>query len=143
MMTRSLFFQRAIEDCIAVDENSGIAYVEPLYVDILESEGFSDELAMYGEQETLQVLELAAKKANAKSDHTRAVVDMIYDLLTNTVEPEVVEQQNDLMKNVVEYMQLNQSLKDRESEIEKVEDATKKKFNISKMFPGMNFEKGV
>ena len=86
--------------------------------------------------EDAQAQVVEAQDANAPTEEVLEEAEV-------PVEPEVVEQQNDLMKNVVEYMQLNQSLKDRESEIEKVEDATKKKFNISKMFPGMNFEKGV
>jgi len=92
-------------------------------------------------EDVREILELEVKKINALHDNTRAVVDWLYLAINEVIEPTMVDQENELLKNVTEYMKLNASLKDREKNIEKKEKALEDKSNIVQLTPGMNFSK--
>jgi Na+-translocating ferredoxin:NAD+ oxidoreductase RnfG subunit len=87
------------------------------------------------------VLDLEAHKRNAERNNSNAVIDWIYDTITSVIEPTTAEQQNELIQNVMNYMELNASLKSKERDLEKKEKTLEEKDTIVQMMPGLNFSK--
>ena len=101
-MDKMKLYHRAVENCVTVDDNTGRAYVEPLWREILESEGVLMKEA--DEPKVLEVLELAVKKSDAKNDKTNAVMEWLYDMITSSIDPAMVDQENDILKTVIEHI---------------------------------------
>lgn len=60
----------------------------------------------------------------------------------------MIQEENELMKNMMDYMKLNhelqgkeQALQEREADLEHKEEVLDKKDNILQLVPGMNFSK--
>ena len=138
-MDKMEIYRKAIELCVTEDPDTGRSYIEPLWREILETEGI--EIEQEDESRVFETLELAVKKADAISDNTRIVMDWLYDLITAQVNPAMLQEENDYIKNVMEYMKLNDSLKDKEKELAEREDKADKKEEVYKMFPQMNFNR--
>ena len=101
-MDKMKLYHKAVENCVTVDSVSGRAYIEPLWREILESEGI--RVNEEDESKVLEVLDLAVKKSDARNDKTHAVMQWLYDTLTSTIDPAITEMENDYMKNVIELM---------------------------------------
>lgn len=142
-MNRQEFLNKAVTLCVGCTDETGVYFVEPLWKDILISEGLEEPLNAPENADALQMLELAAKKLNARTDRTKYVMDWLYDLLTTTVEPVAIQEENELVKNVIEYMKLNDSLKDKEKNIAAEEQRIAAKRDVSYLKPGMSFKRRV
>ena len=88
-----------------------------------------------------EVLKLEVERRNRVTDKGRFVMDWLFDVLTASIDPTMITEENELMKNMMEYMKLNHELKEREAEVERKEEIQEKKSNIIEMMPGMNFSK--
>ena len=53
----------------------------------------------------------------------------------------MITEENELMKNMMDYMKLNHELKEREAEVERKEEIHEQKSNIVELMPGINFSK--
>lgn len=56
------------------------------------------------------ILELEVTRRNAKDDKKKDVIDWLYDLITAYVEPAVLSEENDFIKNMVEFMKTNHAI---------------------------------
>lgn len=139
-MTREEFLSEAARICIGKSEASELFFVEPLWATYVKTElgDYPEDLT---HEETLEILELTVKKLNAMSDRSHVFVNWLYDVLTTKVEPAMVEEENELMKNIVEYMKLNRNLEEREKALNEQEKIASEKKNISKLIAGMRFSK--
>lgn len=142
-MTRETFLNNAIDLCVGLAEETGVYFVEPLWQDILISEGFEEQLFAPENADILHILELAAKKLNAKTDRTKQVMDWLYDLITTTVDPAVMQEETELVKNVIEYMKTNDTLKEKERAIAAEEKRVEDKKDVSYLKPGMSFKRRI
>lgn len=143
-MTYTEFFTKAFELVITDDENTGFVFLEPHYKKWLVENELTPDLVTDFDvtwEDVREILELEVKKTNALYDNTRAVVDWLHLAINSVIDPAMTEQENELLKNVTEYMKLNASLKDREKDIEKKEKVLEDKSNIVQFAPGMNFSK--
>ena len=141
-MTRAEYINEAVKLCVGKAEETGICFIEPLWEDIAAAE-LGDRPDDLSREQLFEILDLVAKKANAYADHTRFVMDWIYDLVAGNIDPALTQEENELMKNVMEYMKLNDKLKDKEKELNEKEEAVEKKTDLAKMFPGRRFDKGL
>jgi hypothetical protein len=139
-MTREEFLSKAAGICIGKSEVSELFFVEPLWETYVKTElgDYPEDLT---HEETLEILELTVKKLNAMSDRSHVLINWLYDVLTAKVEPAMVEEENELMKNIVEYMKLNRNLEEREKALNEQEKIVSEKKNISKLIAGMRFSK--
>lgn len=142
-MTREAFLNKAVELCIGCAEETGVYFIEPMWKDILIAEGCQEDLDNPDNKDVFMVLDLAVKKANARTDRTKYVMDWLYDLLTTTIEPAALQEENELVKNVIDYMKLNNELKNKEKELNLEEKKLDDRRNVSKLMPGMNFKKRI
>lgn len=142
-MTREAFLNKAVEVCIGCTEETGVYFIEPMWRDILIAEGCQEDLDNPDNKDVFMVLDLAVKKANAKTDRTKYVMDWLYDLLTTTIEPVALQEEDELVKNMIDYMKLNDELKNKEKKLNLEEKKLDDRRNVSKLMPGMNFKKRI
>lgn len=136
-MNKMEMYHKAIELCVQVDEVSNRAYVEPLWREILEGEGI--RVNTKDEGRMLEVLTLAARKLDAQNDHTQMVMGWLGEIITTQVEPAVLQEETEYIKNVMDYMRLNDKLKDKEKALDEKAEAIESKEEVKEMFPQMEF----
>lgn len=139
------FMKKAEEFILSYDEDSGLTYLEPDYVAILRGlkmnpeEDISDyPLSWAGFEDRMK---LEVERRNKLDDRTKYVVDWLYSVLTAAIEPAMLQEENELMKNMMDYMNLNVALKEKEKNLAQKEEALDQKQNVVKMMPGINFSK--
>lgn len=92
--------------------DNGIWYLEPDWRIIThENELFIDDISDFdvSMEEVLETLRLEVDRRNALNNNTKAVMDWLYDLITATVEPTMLQEETDYIKQVVEFMKENHS----------------------------------
>lgn len=144
-MLYSEVIERAKEVAIIIDDASLKAYLRPDYRHLLHLENLTAEHVSDFRGVTNDIiaenLKLEVEAHNLKVDRTPIVMDWLATVITSTIEPAMIDQENELFKNMMEYMQLNDSLKDKERELEHKEQQLEQKSNIRELIPGMNFSK--
>ena len=106
-MTYYEFYKKAADEVIIQAEN-GLYYLEPSYRTILESQnilpdGVSDVKLSWNSVK--EWLELEVKRRNTMDDQLPVVSKWLYNIITSTVEPAVLEEETDYVKAVTEYLQ--------------------------------------
>ena len=138
--------------CLSQVDGQGMWYLSPhwrkLVCEINTSnetsfmERLRDENISFNELE--DILKLEVERRNACIDRKIEVRSWLYGLLTETVEPEIMEEETKYIKNVIEYMKLNDSLNDKEKELEARVNAFNSKEKLTSLVPnGMTFKKGI
>lgn len=99
--------------------DNGVWYLEPEWQDKLYREGLGelDDLEdsyLSGWYDVEDMLKLEVERRNARDSKSKEVMDWLYDLITATVEPAMLQEETDYIKNVMEYMKLNHELHDAE-----------------------------
>lgn len=144
-MLYSQFMHEAMKLVIIDDDKaSGYSYLNPHYRILLQDaelnpENVSDRKIDWND--VAEVLKLEVERRNKTTDKGRFVVDWVFDVITSAVDPTMISEENDLMKNMMDYMKLNHTLKAREEEVQRKEDAQEQKTNVMALMPGMNFSK--
>ena len=102
------FMAKAVEETIEQAEN-GLYYLAPDFRLRLETENLTPariedvEMNWDGIKEYLK---LEVQKRNTMEDKKPAVINWIHQLITMTIEPAMLEEETEMIKNVVEYMRL-------------------------------------
>ena len=113
------FINKAFDETI-VEADNGLFYLEPLWRNILydnqlDIKDISDAKTDWNS--VFAVLQLEVEKRNTINSNKPAVVDWIYNIITTQIDPTIMDEQNDYIKNVTEYLKANkeaQALKDKE-----------------------------
>lgn len=96
------------KDLVVQQLDNGNWYLEPDWKDILcrnnldLNEVSDSHLESWYELEDVLVLEV--DRRNARDSKKEAVINWLYDLITSTVEPAVLQEETDYIKNVMDYM---------------------------------------
>lgn len=138
------FFKKASEAVILVDENSGVVFLDPHYrvtlqdwdLDPAQIEDYPTNWSQLGE-----TLKLEVKRLNDCSSKIGFVTEWLYRVITSTVEPMMLQEENEYIRNVMEYMRLNNALKEKEKDLTEREAKADSRDNIRQMMPGMSFAK--
>ncbi len=110
-MLYSKFIYEAEQKTIHQLDN-GTWYVEPEWKDIICRE-ISDDLDGIEDSylsdwwDIENVLRLEAEKRNAADNKKNDVINWLYDLITAKVEPAMLQEETDYIKNVIEFMKVN------------------------------------
>lgn len=128
---------KAMELTVVTDEETSVSYLEPCYRDILRE----NDLCLPGreaegdpkDQELWEILKLEVEKRNAKRNVAHALAEWAYQILTETIDPALLSEETELMKNITEYLQANQEVKEAKEELAKKPDR--------KLPAGINFAK--
>ena len=110
-MLYSNFILKA-KDLTIQQADNGMWYLEPEWQDMLFREGLGelDDLEdsyLSGWYDVEDILKLEVERRNLFASKEKFVVDWLYDLITTTVEPAMLQEETDYMKQVVEFMKAN------------------------------------
>ena len=107
------FVKKAIDTTIA-ETDSGLFYLEPMWRIILQdNELFVDKISDYNVDilEVKELLDLEVAKRNAIRSNKIAVINWLYDIITTSIEPTILAEETDYVKQVVEFMKANREAK--------------------------------
>ena len=114
-MLYSKFISEAKQKTINQLDN-GVWYLEPEWKDIVCRE-ITDELDKVEDNyltdwwDIENVLRLEVERRNAQNSNKDAVINWLYDLITTIVEPTMLAEETDYIKNVIEFMKVNHESK--------------------------------
>lgn len=108
-MLNSEFINRAI-DLVVVKADNGLYYLEPTWKNILKDnkliiKDISDVKTNLSEVE--DVLKLEVEKRNIQNSKEPYVFDWLYDLIYSQIEPTILEEETEYIKNLTEYLKTN------------------------------------
>ena len=119
------FIYKAMDLTIEQADN-GLFYLEPLWRNILYDNqmnvsSITDAKADWGG--VLDVLNLEVTKRNTINSKKPNVINWLYDLISSQIEPAMLEEENDLIKNVIEYMKTNHDIQKDSEEWDKFKNS--------------------
>lgn len=109
-MTYANFIIKAKELTVQQLDN-GTWILEPEWQDILYREGLGDienleDSYLDGWYTLEDTLKLEVERRNARDSRKNEVINWLYDLITATVEPAMLQEETDYIKNVMEYLKV-------------------------------------
>ena len=115
-MLYTQFINEAIDLTIEKADN-GLFYLEPLWRNIL-----ADNMLYFNEVSDYQVepdvvedvLQLEVEKRNTINSKKPDVINWLYDLITAQVEPAMLQEETEYIKQVTEFMKANHESKEQE-----------------------------
>ena len=126
-MLYSEYINKAIK--LTIDEaDNGLSYLEPLWKVILFDNDMNITVISDMDIEwndVYNVLKLETEKRNTINSNKPFVIDWLYDLITAKVEPAMMQEETEYIKQVIEFMKANhesQKLNDNE-ELEKFKES--------------------
>ena len=78
---------------------------------------------------------------NAQTDKTPVVMQWMYDVISTVVEPALVEEQNKLIKDMLEYRKERNAIDDRTKELDQKQQVLEEKSKVLPMNFGIDFSK--
>lgn len=111
------FFKSACDIVIGQGERSGTYYLEPDYKELLRINDLSVKKISdrkISEKDLKEMLDLQVTKMNARQNKTQAVMEWLYAIIDTKLDPEMVEQENQLMENMLKYMKAKDGVDDEE-----------------------------
>lgn len=91
--------------------NNGLYYLEPAWRIILDGEGlqpYKVKNVKLSWEMAKEWLDLHIQKLNAEQDKMPKVIDWLHQVITAQIEPAMLEEETELVKNLTEYMRLKQ-----------------------------------
>lgn len=120
-MLLSEFMLKANESTIEQADN-GLFYLNPMWRFILEDNqldwsDISDKTI--DDEEIEDMLKLEIEKRNAENSVKPYVLNWIYDIITASVEPAILQEETDYLKNLTEYLKTNKEAKEMKENLDK------------------------
>lgn len=117
-MLLSEFILKAEELTIEQADN-GLYYLNPMWRSVLEDNrldmlDISDN--SFDDDEIEDVLKLEVEKRNTENSVKPYVLSWIHDIITASVEPAVMQEETDYLKNLTEYLKANKEAKEMNEE---------------------------
>lgn len=98
------------EELTIEQADNGLWYLEPMWRLILhDNQMFFNDIsdAEVSPAEILEILQLEVEKRNTINSKKPAVIDWLYELINSTVEPAMLQEETDYLKNLTEYLRAN------------------------------------
>lgn len=112
------FINFAVKNAITQADN-GKWYLEPEWrliingdnVQSMQFEGESDPRTL---DQIEDVLKLEVERRNISNDKTPYVINWLHEIITTAIDPAVIQEETDYIKNVVEFMKANHGIEDEQ-----------------------------
>lgn len=139
------YIDKVKELALVTDERNGVTYVKPDYEYLIAANDLKLEDVTDFEDVSKSVvyrqLLLERDMRNAQNDNTPVVMQWIYDVISNVIEPAIVEEQNKLIKDMLEYRKERNAIDNRTKELDQKERELEEKNKVVPFTFGMNFSK--
>ena len=134
----------AFDKVIYYNEDADKWLINPEYHRILKESDMGPEksgLDSFDWNELYNMLTLEAARRNASRDKTKNVIDRLYGLLCDVVDPILSQQVNDVFDALTYFKEKDASLDEISSELNNKEDVVNKQKEIKEKFGHLNFAK--
>ena len=139
------YMDKVKEIALITSEKNGLTYIRPDYEYLLETSGLSlDDITDFEQVSGTVVyrqLLLERDMRNAQRDLSPVVMQWLYDVISTVVEPAIMEQQNQLIKDMLEYRKEKNAIDERTKALDAQQQVLEEKSKILPMNFGMNFAK--
>lgn len=108
---------QAIELCVETAEYSGVSFLQPRYREVLRENGLFLGNEEDSQEELYEILKLEVEKRNAENNRITPLLTWVDTIVNEVVTPAEEQEQNELIKNLLEYMKLNEQIKEREKDV--------------------------
>lgn len=139
------YIDKVKELALVTDERNGVTYIRPDYEYLIAASALKLEDVTDFEDVSKSVvyrqLLLERDMRNAQNDNTPVVMQWIYDVISNVIEPAIVEEQNKLIKDMLEYRKERNAIDNRTKELDQKERELEEKNKVVPFTFGMNFSK--
>ena len=114
------FIRIAKENTISQADN-GKWYLEPEWRSIITDDN-KQSIQFEGESNPRTIdqiedsLKLEVERRNTSQDLSPMVMSWLYDVITTTVEPAVMKEETDYIKNVIDFMKLNHKIEEEKTD---------------------------
>lgn len=144
-MLYTQLIEQAKQLVVTRDDITGKLYLNPAYRFILhDNQLVADNVADFPfvtDDIIAQNLMLYVQNENDKLNKGILLTEWAYEAINNVVQPAITDGQNEFIKNVMQYMKLNDTLKDKQAQLNKKEQTLQQKSKIQNIIPGMTFTK--
>ncbi len=132
---------QAIE-LVVVDAGNGLYFLEPRYKEVLREAGLTEHEESIDPEELFEVVRLEVEKRNTLGNQMNVIAAWVAETITTVIEPAIAQEQNELMKNMLAYLERDKEVKEKEAELEEKEKELDVKENVGKIVPmGINLSK--
>lgn len=103
------------KDLTITQADNGLYYVEPMWRSILDDNKlYFNEIsdAKVKPEDIIEILKLEVEKRNTVNSNKPYVLNWLYDLITTQVEPTMLQEETDFIKQVTEFMKTNHELQE-------------------------------
>ena len=112
-----------------------------------------DDLELYPDEDVItdwvnvmwddvkEELDFEVKMRNTRQDKWPILGEILHKILTAEIEPAVIQEQNELLKNVQEYMKEKNKVEEKKVELEEREKKVEEKEKVKEIAKGMSFAK--
>lgn len=144
-MLYSEYMDKVKELALITNEDTGMTYIRPDYEYLLSASQLDLDGVTDFEDVTRTVvyrqLLLERDMRNAQKDKTQIVMQWLYDVISTAVEPAIIEEQNKLIKDMLEYRKERNAIDERAKELDLQQQVLEEKSKIIPMNFGMDFSK--
>jgi len=99
---------KAYELVIVTDELTAMSYLQPSYKMLLRDNDIHlpgyDAVSNDNDPELWEAVKLEVEKRNAMFNFMNPVAEWVYAVIANVVDPTVTKEENELIKDVIEYI---------------------------------------
>lgn len=122
---------QAIE-LVVVDAGNGLCFLEPRYKEALRIAGLLDHDEVISEEELIEAIKLEVEKRNIMNNKMNIIAAWIAKTIEEVIDPAITQEENDLMKNMLAYLERDKKAENKETEV-KVKDnvETLKALNVN------------
>lgn len=128
---------QAIE-LVVVDAGNGLYFLEPRYMEALRIAGLFDHPDVIDKDELIEAVHLEVEKRNTIGNKMNIIAAWVAETLDTVIQPAITKEENELMRNMLDYLERDKLVKDKEEELKEKE----KELDMKMVLPGnMNFAK--
>ena len=132
---------QAIE-LVVVDAGNGLSYLEPRYKEVLREAGLTDHEECIEPDELFELVRLEVEKRNAINNKSNVLAAWAANVIETVVEPAITKEENELMRDMLSYLERDREVKEKEAALEAEEKELDVKENVGKIVPmGVNLAK--
>ena len=103
------FINKAMQETITQADN-GLWYLEPLWQLVLHDNGlYFNQISDFQTepQEVENILKLEVKRRNTVNSKKPAIINWLYELITEQIEPAMLQEETDFIKQILKFMDAN------------------------------------
>lgn len=127
---------------VIVDAGNGLCYLEPRYKEALRIAGLDQYEDVISKEDLYEAIKLEVERRNTCGNKMNVIAAWVAETITTVIEPAIAQEQNELMKNMLAYLERDKEVKEKEAELEEKEKELDVKENVGKIVPmGINLSK--